>query len=70
MFFILQREETRQALITRDAEIASLTQRLAERPDESFWRGRLEEGDRRYQEVMARLERKTGELGASQLKYE
>ena len=79
--FILQREEMSQALAAqsqgfegqlqaRDAQIATLTQQLGERPDESFWRGWIEEGDRRYQDVSDRLVRATRELAEAQLKYQ
>ena len=50
--------------------MTSLTQRLGERPDDSYWRGRLEAEDRRYHEISERLERKAGELAAAQLKYQ
>ena len=54
----------------RDAEVATLTQQLGERPDDRFWRISLETEARRYQELMVRHEQKLGELGAAQLKYQ
>ena len=66
---LLQREETSQALAARDAEVATLTRQLGERPDESYWRGCVETEGRRYHELMVRYEQKAEELGAAQLKY-
>ena len=56
-------------LQARDAKIASLTRQLGERPDDSFWRGQVESGERRCHEMTEELRRTSSELGQAQLKY-
>ena len=50
--------------------MTTLTRQLGKRRDDAYWRGCLENEDRRYRELMVRYDQKTGDLAAAQLKYQ